>query len=400
MAAALLLAACQSDANLANQANSPNQKNSTPSCLPPGYRPCAPGAARDLRRSELPGEELDVKLAVVEDKVITRRQMVREVLRTPEMSDPEYEQQLQQALVRRVRTLIFAHEALRIGLSVRPQILDEVVEDELRKAAREASEKAGRPVSVAEWLAERNVTHDEFRARMREQLLARIYIEHLVSGLGPGARPQEDMTVPPSEVRAVYWSHPGAFDVPRGVKYAVWQYSIERYLSDDVGFLDAEAKARAEAERAAEGFRRGVAPETIARETGLREGLWTVASDFVPRDENMARIVGTKALEWLYDPARKQGDAAVFETGAGLIALGVVETRLAEKVPYEKAYEGIVDLIKQARLLRLEQQRLVEILTDRNVVQPPELHDVLLMASERMLAALDQDPIGTVLSQR
>ncbi|MFV1958562.1 MAG: hypothetical protein ACC662_04020, partial [Planctomycetota bacterium] len=317
-------------ANGSNASNRSNPKNRTPSCLPPGYRPSVgPQAARRKPR-EVRGEELDVKLGVVEGKVITRRRLVREAgPRAPGQTEAAYERAIHRRLKNRVRLLIFVREAARMGIQVPPQRLDEIVTDQLERDVREARKTTGEPVTIESYLAEKGLTMKEYRDQLREEFLYRLYLRRLVMGLGGPTRPEVDMEVSPAEVKAIYWGHPGAFDEKPAVKVAIFQIDVERFLSDDVGFLDAEDLADERAKTLAQGFEAGGDPEALAKRFEIPDDQWSVSPRFLER-KVLKRLTSEEAVAWLFDPARKATDATVLPESLGPIVVGVVEKRSAK----------------------------------------------------------------------
>jgi hypothetical protein len=79
------------------------------------------------------------------------------------------------------------------------------------------------------------------------------------------------------------------------------------------------------------------------------------------------------------------------------MVVGIHEVRPARRIPYEEAYEKIVDRVRGIRQTRLEEQRLVELLTTRSVVQPPDLADALVARAQMRLAAIDKDPVSRLV---
>jgi len=397
--ALLLSAGCAGDGNMSNPSNSSNPsnasnpKNRTPSCLPPGYRPRPRGGEGATPAPEIRGEELDAKLAVVEGEVITRRRLVREIgARTPGQTEAAYERALGRRLREKAKVILFAREAERVGVNLSPQKLEEVVEEELARQVREAEKTIGRSVTREEYLAEQNLTYTEFRDRVREELLYQAYVVKLMRGFGEQARPQVDFEVTPAEVRRIYWSHPGAFDEKPGIRFAAFQITVERFLVGDTGFLEAEEKALAAAEALAERFRRGGDPEALAREAGLGEGEWQASKDFA-EPEPLARLFGDETAAWFFDPARRPRDARVVPEAVGPVVLGIVDRRAPKRIPYEEAYPKVENLIRLVRQRMLVEQRLVEILSTKRVVQPEALADELLYESRRALEEMRKDPV-------
>lgn len=397
----MLFGACAGDANRSNSANKSNSSNSSnrsnetnkPSCLPPGYRSRVQAAEGCEVPQNLPGEELDVKLAVVEGRVITRRRLVREAgRRAPGQSEADYERSIHRRLVERARILIWVREAQRVGVNLPPAQVDQIVESSLRTRIDEVEETTGRRVTAREYLAEKNMTPVEFREQAKEELYYQAVMLRLVRGLGPDGRPQVDMNVAPSDVRRIYWSHPGAFDETAGVRFAIFQLQIDGFAGDGVTFLQAEEQARAEAERLAQVLRTGAKPVKVASQFKLNEGDWIDSGQFAERD-NVAARVGEEKADWIFDPSRKPGDATIYEEGPGPLVVTIREIRQSRRIPYDEAYAKIVRMIGFVRQKRLEEERLIEILTTRDVVEPDQLQNQLLMDAQRTLHELSKDPV-------
>ena len=378
--------------NGSNGSNSANPKNRTPSCLPPGYRPPV-GCPTPVETRELKGQELDVKLAVVEGEVISRRRLVREAgPRVPGQTEMVYEEALRRRLKERARLLIFVREARRVGVSISQQKLEEITLEQLQKEVREARETTGEMVTVDGYLAEQGLTMDEYRAKWREELMYQAYLLRLIRGLGGPTRPQVDMEVTPAEVRAIYWNNPRAFDEHMGIMAASFSFPVESFLSDDVGFLDAEEMALEKANAVAGAFRSGLDAKEIARRFELPEGEWSVADKFL-EEEPVKMVMGEELSGWLFEPTRQKGDAEVLPQPQGPVVFGIVDVRPGRRMSFEEAYPDIVKAVAFVRQKRLEEQRLVEILSTRNVVQPPELASELLDDAQRTLEQLSKHPV-------
>ncbi len=400
----LLLASCSANpgnsSNPSNPSNASNPSNpsQTISCLPPGFR-CAPGCVSPAQVAEIKGEELDVILGVVEGQVITKRRLLREVGGLAPGQDPStLERQIGAALLSRARLLVFVKEAQRNEVVVRDAYLEDFVEERLDLAVEEASETLGTPVTVDDYLRDKGVTMDEYREQQRELMQYRAYVVKLAQGLGGPTRPQVDMEVTPSEVRHIYWSHPGAFDEKAGVRFAVFPLSVEKYLVDeDTGFLEAEEDANEDAEAIAALLRQGQTPEAVAARHGLEADVdWMASPEETFADEGsemLIRMIRQEPHDWLFDPSRSQGDATVFSEANGPLVVTVLERRQGRRIPYEEAYEAVVGMVRHVREQRLVEQRLIEILSTRNVVQPPALASALLRQARQRIAEIDGDPL-------
>jgi len=396
--ALLLLAACNgtNPSNPVNGAN-PSNPDQVPSCLPPGYRPLPAGYVPPQPDPTADrGEELDVILGVVEGQVITKRRLLREVGGLAPGQDPEtLERQIQAALLVRARLLVFVKEAQRNEVVVRDAFLDNFVEEQLDRVTKEASKTLGTPVSIEDYLRDKGLTMEEYREQQREILQYQAYVYKLARGLGGPTRPSVDMEVTPAEVRRIYWSHPGAFDEKPGVRFALFPIDVERYLVDDVGYLEAEEKAQADAEQMVALLQKGTSPADVAARFDIAEGMWraTPEGKFAEEGEELLRFLGEEPNAWLFDATRRPGDATSFPDPNGPLVITVLERKEGSRVPYEKAYELIVRMIQAVREQRLVEQRLIEILSTRNVVQPPALAQALLRQARHKVAEIDRDPI-------
>jgi hypothetical protein len=400
---ALLLASACSGANpganpSANPGANPGANpDVVPSCLPPGSRPRVAPSGPTPAAAEAPGQELDVLLAVVEGEVITRRRLARQIGgRAPGQDPAEFERQLHRALKERARLLVFVRESQRSGITIRDQLLDGVVEDRLSAMVKEVETSTGERVTPEALLAERGITIAEFRQQAKEQLAVQAYVVKLKEGLGGPTRPQVDMDVSPAEVRRIYRDHPGAFDEKPAVRYAAFRLRVESYLTDDRGFLEAEDAARADAEALAADFGRGTAPEDLATKYRLERGDWRAAreNEYLDAGSDAAGLLGEQAGPWLFDAARTGRDATVLSDPEGPVVFGILEQRAGRRIPYEEAYEKIVTMIQRAREFRLVEQRLIEILSSRSVIQPAALAGELVADARKQIELLERDPVA------
>jgi hypothetical protein len=374
------------------------QNRVRPSPLPPGYVPLPQTLQPAPRTAEEQVQQLDEKLAVVAGEVITRRRLAREMRgRGPGQEEAAFERALERALLERARLLLFVKESQRSGITISEQRLDEVVGEALVRAAKEASETIGEPVTIEEWLAEQNLTRAEFRQKTQESLYYQAYMIRLLQGIGGPTRPMVDMVVAPNEVRRVYWSNPGAFDEKAGVRFAAFQLPLKRYLdrSPDLGFAEAEEQGATDARALAQAYGSGESIASIVRRFDLREGEWRAPreNEFADADSDVIRLLGEETAGWLFDSARRPGDSRAFADARGQFVLGIVEVRPGRRLPWTEVYDKIVGLHQLARQRRAEELRLIEILSTRNEVQPPALADALLGQSQQVLRELDRDPI-------
>lgn len=398
----LLVAGCANGSNSANPGNPSNSSNPSnpshkPSCLPPGYRPRAAGESKRLSEVEDTGEELDVMLAVVEGEVITKRRLARESGGQAGQDPEQFEREIRRLLKSKAQRMLFIKEAQRLGLTVRDSWLDKVVEEELEKQVKSASETAGRPVTVEELLADRGLTYEEYRNQVKDQLQQQLLVMRLREGLGQSIRPTVDMEVSPAEVRRIYWNHPRAFDEPAGARFVMFRLLVDDYLVDDsISFLDAEEKMLQDAEAVAKAFKAGTPAARIAERFHIGDAQWKEPKkdEFAPEGGPVTSL-GPDVNAWLFDQARKKGDTTTVPgPGGDYVVLGFLEGRAGRRVPYEEAYPIVVKVIREIRTQRLLMEKLVEILSTRNAVQPPALAAEMLRDARAEIRRIDQDPVA------
>ena len=316
---------------------------------PPGYRPQARRASLPpSRRRELQGEELDVKLAVVEGEVITRRRLVREAggPACPVRPRSPTRRRSTVRLKERARLLIFVPRGAphrRRDLS--QQQLEEITPEQLEREVNEARETIGRQVTADVYLAEQGLTLDEYR-------------EHVARAApvpGLPAPPERAGSVDPRGRRwtwtsrpprcgAIYWSNPGAFDEQVGVKAASFPFPVEEVSSpDDVGFLDAEEDGPADAEKPWPGLLRRVwTPSNSPRAAGCEDGEASPEGQFA--DEGPARHdpQGLKArLALRHRPTHGDADRAARNSTARRVWRSLERPRGGVS-PYERPTRAIV----------------------------------------------------------
>lgn len=358
-----------------------------PSPLPYGYR--EPERRLGASRPQAEGEELDAITAVVWGEVLTRRRLLRET-RGPAASpgDEGVERDLQRRRIEWVREQLLVKAAELEGIRLVPSVFDPMVEDEKARMVKEYTRNTGRPVSFDEVLAAERVSEEEFRMRMRNQVMRELYLRKLKAGLGRGTRAQVDMAVTPAEVRRTYRELPGLFDEKQGASFALFQLRTIDAMVGEVGPAEAEALTRRKADEIAAAFRAGVAPAEIARRFGLDERQWRVNEQVVDRFQV------PEGAAWLFDPARRAGDAQVFQfeqVVGGPVVLGVREVRPAKTRSIEESWDAVVRVTRIGRELRLENQRILELAQGGAVIWPASLADEVLDDARRRLEEIDAD---------
>ncbi len=356
--------------------------------LPYGYQEPAK-RARVTREAE--GQELDEIVAVVWGEVLTRRRLIRETGgRVAGQEEAEFEADLERRRLAWSREQLLVKAAEQEGLRLEPSILDAAVEQLKREELALAAKNTGRPVTFEEYLAGRDLSAEEFRLQVRNREMRRGYMRKLLVGLGRSARPQVDLTVSPAEVRRLYREEPELFDDKAGARFVFFLVPAIDELVGELSPAEAEAAALAKAERIAQAFRGGEAPQAIAQRFGLSERVWREA----PEIQSEFRF--PEGAAWLFAPGRRPGDAAVFrfeKEPAGPIVLGVLEVQAARKLDFDSAYKAVEDKYVLARQVRLEHQRIIELVQGGSVVWPDSLADRLVDQARQQLRQLDEHPV-------
>jgi hypothetical protein len=132
-------------------------------------------------------------------------------------------------------------------------------------------------------------------------------------------------------------------------------------------------------------------PEDVAREAGLAKADWIVA----PPMRFLERGPGT-ALEsevWAFDPARRPGEAKVFEGMRGmLVGIAVLEVRQARRRTYEEVLPDLIGFCRNARVERFRIQHMLECISTATV-QPREIADEIEGQLREALRQIDEDPV-------
>lgn len=336
----------------------------------------AEGARREQSAG---GKTVDELLAVVDGEYLTRREILRS-LRLAEADvadDPDVEEEIRLARLEWARQRLIMGAARRAGLRIPPSAIDSIAEQQLEAEMERNEKESGVKLTPEEYLAERRLTREEYREQIYGAVVAEYYIRKLWNGLGAG-RPDLDKEVSPAEVRRIYYDHREKFDLPPGVKLAMFQLPMEAFETEDRDFLEAEEFANATAEKLARAFRAGGEPKALATQYDLPKANWRVTDDFIVNFPQPA------AKAWLFDPQRSARDVRVFRDAGGPIIIGVLDTRPARRrdLSDPEVYDLIVDIVQGARRKRLQAQLTVDLLERGGVVWPDELADEMLDAAQ------------------
>jgi hypothetical protein len=308
--------------------------------------------------------------------------------------------------MKRTRQRVLVRAATLMGLLVPPDALDREVADREKKMVEEATKRTKRPVTLAEVLAEKGQTREELRREVGDGLLAYVYLLVVRQGI-PGKRPQVDTEPSPADLRRVYAAHKDKFDVQPGARIAWWRVLAVDHLADGKRSYDeAVAEAKRVAEAIAAAARTGRPPEEVSKACGvdeehapvvLPEALSSEEFDvIVRRAENWRAEPGRlEAIEaWVYDPARRPGEAAVFETpNGGFAAIAILDVRAAERKSFEQVQKEVADRIRLVRQKRVETQHFLELL-QRATIWPTRLAAEIETDARRFLKQLESDPFA------
>ena len=216
------------------------EREPTISCLPPGYRAHAGGGgpARE-QAGGARGEELDVKLAVVEGEVITRRRLVREVGGLARRAGPRHAGAADPGRASSSGPACSCSPRRRSATSVvdpRRATSRTVVDDELEKAvARRPPRRIGAPVS------DRGVPRGDRASRWRSSASSRSEELHYQgvrhplctrASAGPRGRRWTWTSRRPRCVAST-GAIPARSTRSRRVRFAVFHLDVEKYLVDD-----------------------------------------------------------------------------------------------------------------------------------------------------------------------
>lgn len=356
--------------------------------LPPGValreiEDADQGARRLDTTEDLAGARLDEVLAVVEGEPLRLRALARRLgIPREEASDEQYQQEIAAEIKKWAVERLFQKAAEREGIEIPASRLDAYLDDLMKGQLEKASEDLGSPVTEAEFLESEGVTYNEWRDRMRGQLLEELYVLRLSRGLS-GTRPQVDLKVDPAEIRRFYRRVPELSRIPKGVRLALFEVTYEQLDPEQSGdFEVTEAKAIAMAKQIADAFRAGETPEGIAQrfrlgEAGERWGLQPPGKNeeaFWP----LEAIPDPKIEAWVEEPGRRPRDARVMtasSTGVGVIGLLAVREAEVKTLADPELYDAIERAIQSQRLANLRNRLLIKMLRRGRVVWPERLAD-------------------------
>jgi len=367
-----------------------------PASVPPSVPPAPPPPSE--------AKNLDESMAVVEGTVLTRRRMVRALGPRPEtQEEDEYEHRLRRKLVERATELVFLKAAEREGLKIPPEYLDNAVREQGRKEVDAATKKLGRPVTLEEILAEKNLTPAEYRESLGNKIVIHHYFQAMWSGAS-GKRPQFDLDPSPCEIRRMYEKHAAEFDVKPSVKIAFWMANPMDHLDAAKGsYGNAVAEATRRLDVVLGLVREGKPLKEIATTLSLPDDSWLAPDRAFPRDrfvELFQRVEFARPIEavadWLFDPQRKVRDGRVFEGSRGML-VAVVPTEIApgrkRTFADPEVQEEIVKAVREIRRQRAMNQHLLRLLSTASI-HPPILAEQIEASVRDDLKKLDTDPFA------
>ncbi len=335
------------------------------------------------------GTRLDQLLAVVEGKPLTMRMMIRRLGIDPaDVDDPDNQEEIQKETKSWAKEQLYEKAAERIGLRLQAARVDAFVEERIEQKLEQAAEELGRPVTREEFLRTEGLTWAEFREQQRGLLMRRLYIQKILTGIGSGTRPQIDMAVSPAEVRRIYGQHREMFDEKAGARLAQFRVPYDKYEDGERDFLEIEELTTRDATRLVADFKAGMDAAKIAEkyELGEEGAGWAAAR----KDQFMSQAPDPQLTSWLLDPARQKGDTQTLPLPTGIQVIGVLETRKARRVPFEEAYQSIVDQLTFAKQAQLEATSLIDLLSKGRVVWPESLADELVVEAREVLAKIQE----------
>lgn len=382
-----------------------------PSPIPPGYLEALEREGRspldpsrgDAPRTQADGERLvDAVIASVGDRYLTRSEVLRRLRLESAAggSGPGMEAEIERARVRWAQTQLLGIAARQGGLQADPAAVDRIARDKLKELAKTASEEDGSEISPEAWLAQRRLTWEEFRRQFEDEVLVQFWHRRATLGLGQGARPEQDLEVTPAEVRRIYREHGEAFDEPRSVRSAVFEFRVAGLADDDHGPAEWQALAERRADQLAQLFREGHEAAFLARRYGLDDeerelGMWRVEKEFVAIEDQQRRLRSMPELvQFLDRPELAARDALVLRGAGGPLVYGIVEYKPGRRLDFVEAQKAIATRIANARVTALRARTVISLLESGSVVSPRELEDHLLDAAQ---AALDQIAADDIL---
>jgi hypothetical protein len=370
-----------------------------PSPLPPGYALLL--RQQQSRGQGLPrttgGQTVDEMLAVVDGEVLTRREVLRSLrLRGQNVEKPAEEEEVRQARLRWAQQRLVMGAARRAGVHIPESAIDSIAEDELERQMKANAKETGVALGRDEYLKHRHTTWQEFRDDLSGQIMEEWYLRKLYDGVG-SLRPSSDKGVDPAEVRRIYFDHPQAFDEPRGVRVAILQVPISQFEKQGRDFLEAEQLADKRAQQLRKDLAAGVPVEAVVRKHGLDPSHVQIApkGHFASPPPPGRKL--PRDMRYIFDPARRPGDAIVARYPDGPAVVAVVEVRPARRRTFDdpQVYRTIVELLQAARREALGARLIKDLLGQGASVWPPELaQDLHKAADEDMERVRSHELVG------
>jgi len=378
---ALLLAGCSSGDEI------------RPSPLPADY------ATRIAQRPSVHttgGRTLDETLAVVDGEVLTRRQVLRRLrVNEAQARSGDVEEEIKQARKDWARQRLVMAAARRRGLSIPPSAIDELAEGQLKKEMAKNLEETGEDLDRESYLKARRLTWREYREHIKGLIIDEYHLRMVTRGIG-GARPEVDYAVSPAEVRRIYYDNRAAFDQPQGVRMAILRFPLERFEREGRDLIETEALATREAEGARQDLERGVPVDDVIQRHHLREGDSQVSPEdkFMPKPELQPGQRPGPDVAFIFDPARRPGDAKVFPLGDGPTVISVLEIQQARRRQLPEVYDQIVRVVQQGKMGYARAQLVFDQVDQgTSAIWPPELAAELLADAREQMAEIAKHPV-------
>lgn len=367
-----------------------------PSPLPPGYAMRLKQQQARATPRTTGGRTVDQLLAVVDGEYLTRREVLRRLrLTEAQARADDVEEEIEEARKEWARQRLVMAAARRSGMTIPPSTVDAIAEEQLAKEMKSNLEATGEDLDRTRYLRARNLTWSEYREQIKGLIVAEFYMRKLTRGVG-GGRPHIDWEVDPNEVRRVYTRNRKAFDQPEGVRMALLRFPLERFEREGLDLIEVEARAMTIAQRAERDLKSGVSLDDVIERYGLTEAdvQRSGEDEFIPRPaQQPGREVGEDA-KFLFDPARRVGDARIFPLADGPHVMTILERQQARTRTLAEVYPQIVRLIQQGKTGRATAQLTIEqISRGGSVVWPEALANELIADANKILAEITEHPV-------